>query len=162
MVLNICKREGTKQKQTGRPQDPQSERPLQGYLSQTPSVIMILLSLEHPIIQPKLVWSSDFKPLGLWEDRPKHDFYSYSMKYQPSLSYLVKILLESLFWLGYNQYVIVTSNLILYNQADMELNGYSNILNYTRLGEITAGHFITTWIQRMSISWEVILKQYDD
>lgn len=58
--------------------------------------------------------------------------------------------------------MIVTSNLILYNQADMELNGYSNILNYTRLGEITAGHFITTWIQRMSISWEVILKQYDD
>lgn len=84
------------------------------------------------------------------------------MKYQPSLSYLVKILLESLFWLGYNQYVIVTSNLILYNQADMELNGYSNVLNYTRLGEITAGHFITTWIQHMSISWEVLLKQYDD
>ena len=54
--------------------------------------------------------------------------------------------------------MIVTSNLILYNQVDMELNGYSNILNYTKLSEITAGHFITTWIQHMSISWEAILK----
>lgn len=84
---------------------------------------MILLSAEYPIIQPKLVWSSDLKPLVLWDDTPNHDFYSYSMKYQPSLSCLMKILLESLFWLGNtyaNQYVIMTSNLILYNQVDMD------------------------------------------
>lgn len=36
-MLNTHKQEGKKQKQTRRPQWPQSERPLQGYLSQPPS-----------------------------------------------------------------------------------------------------------------------------
>lgn len=41
-VLNVHKEEGKKLKQTRRPQQPQSERPLQGYLSQTPPVSSVV------------------------------------------------------------------------------------------------------------------------
>lgn len=99
-------------------------------LSQTSSMIMIWLSVEYPIIPPNRVWSSDPKPPELCQDKPNRYFYNYPMKCQPSLSHLVKILLESLFWLGKshgNQYGILTSSLTLFNHVDMELNGYSNV-----------------------------------
>lgn len=41
-MLNTHKQEGKKQKQTRRPQQPQSERPLQGYLSQPPSASSVV------------------------------------------------------------------------------------------------------------------------